>query len=473
MHPERFILQVAAKHQVPLQSPGAVVRAERYERDASFPPEHPDAWRVVRERGTVNLGHCLPLSPAGLSLLRTLILEMGSSLGGTRPEAWTPEQRAVWCLTPWRISAEDLAEICATAAVVAAGLATPERALARHRSGVPLDDAYHRDRPHLGCDAPPVAEHDRQLVRLRLVNEIAFAEPYGTTGWMVRWAFFRPGRGHPHLRFTTTVTWLRQTLDILAAWAAARVRTAARQYRDDFFRTIDPQTCPVPDSKFEFWVYGYGEVADPVIEARVAEQARAFPRKAINHVRVSLAGNAEPLYEALREAGTAALRWPWVIRVLDGWRAAIEEAGHPNSELARDRMEGVSAALANIRGRGAIARPERTANIREAADLLCAHLVVWLRDKNASVPPRLLEIGDAAHDDWNKRIAHRRTRHRYKRLDLAAIVDARRMVKVPGQAVRVAREVVAAAFGVTVERVDRIMVGHGQKRSRRGIRNRR
>jgi len=458
LHPEQFVLQVAAKHQVPLQSPGAVVRAERYQRDASLPPEHPDAWRVIRERGTVNLGRRLRLSPAGLSRLRNLILEMGSSLGGTRPEAWTPEQRAVWCLAPWQISTDDLKEICAVAAVITQGLAEPERALARHRSGLPLDDAHHRDRTPSDSDAPPVAGHDRQLVRLRLLSEIAFAKPYRTTDWMVRWAFFRPGRRHRHPRFTASVTWLRQGLDTLAAWAAARVRAAACQYRDDFFRTIDPRTCTVPDSKFEFWVYGYGEVADPAMEARVGEQARAFPRKSIDHVRVALAGNAEPLYEALREAGTAALRWPWVLRVLDGWRTAIEGPRGPDTEKAQDRMNAVSAALVHIVGRGAVARPDILEERHEAVHLLRSHLEAYLTDATTPIPARLLEIGEAAYDRDKRRDPS-------ARLDEAAIVAARHRATRASRALPVARDVVSVAFGVERSTLLRSSRGVGKKKS--------
>lgn len=462
--PERFIREFAASHQLPLRSAGAVVRTERYERDELLPLDHPDAWRLVRGRGDVNLGRRLRLPLAGLERLRNLILEMGTSLDGNRPEAWTPEQRAAWCLVPWRISAADLNEICAVAAVVAEGLAAPERALARHRSGLPLEDAEYRDAKQSAFDAPPVAPEDRQVVRLRLLNEIAFARPYDTEEWMVRWVFFRPGRRrHPH--FTATVAWLRQALDFLAARAAETVRDAARQYRADFFRPIDPRTWPMANSQFDFWVYGYGEVADPVMEARVVEQARAFPREAIDHVRVALAGDAKGLYQALREAGTAALRWPWVLRVLDGWRGALEGGRRPDREKAKDRIHGVSAALAHIAGSGPPENPDRAANMREAVVLLRAYFEAYLKNPSTPIPPRLLEIGQAAEEDLNARTIGDDRRARYARLDEAAIVAARRRVTSPKKALEIARDVVSAAFAVARSTIVRVTEGLGAEKS--------
>jgi hypothetical protein len=373
-HPEQFIVQFAAAHRLDVQSPGAVVRTEQYERDVYLPPEHPDAWRVIREQGTVNLGRSLVLlSTAGLLRLRSLILEMGSSIDGRRPQAWTPQQRAVWCLAPHGLSAAEMNEICAVATAVAEGRAAPERALARLRSGASLEDNDYEQPTRSSMDPTPAVAPDRQLERLHLLNAVVFAQPYRTTDWMVRWAFLSLGRNRQHPRFTATVVWIRQALDVLAARAAEHVRAAARQYRDSFLGKIDPRTCPVPNGTFDLWAHGYGEVDDPITEARVAEQARAFPRKSIDHVRVALDGDAESLYEALREAGVAALRWPWVLRVLDGWREAIERLGGQDLKAARARMKGVSAALVHITGRGAVARPDRLALRTEAVRLAEAH----------------------------------------------------------------------------------------------------
>lgn len=462
-HPEKFIRDFASAHQLPLRSPGAVIRETvRYEREEALPPEHPDAWRVIREQGRVNIGRRIRLSPAGLERLRELILEMGTTVDGGRPESWSPEQRVVWCLAPWNVPAAELNEICAVAAAVAEDRAAPERALARHRSGAPLDDSYYRDPSHSRLECAPVADNDRQLVLLRLLTEVVFAKPYDTSAWMVRWVFFRPGRRHCHPHFTTTVMWIRQAIDTLAAEAARKVRDAARQYRDDFFRAIDPHTCPVPDSNFDFWMYGYGEVADPRMEVRVAEQARAFPRKPIDRVRVALTGNAEALNEALREAGTAALRWPWVLLVLDGWRAAIERGIPPDSTRARDLMANVSAALTRIVGKGAIARPDRRELIREAVRLMEDYFRECTGDGISPIPRRLLEIGEWAHREWNERTGTGDRRARYSPLDEGAIVAARQRVTRPHRARPVARQVVAAAFAVevsTIKRMTKRMIG--------------
>lgn len=439
--PYRFLAEFAAAHELPVE-----LGTEQYERDPSLHPDHRNAWRLIQKHGTIKLDCRLSLSPMALDRLRRLVVELGCRLDGRTPEAWTPQERAEWCLVPTGISGADLNEVCAVAAAVADRLAYPERALARHRSRLPLEDTAYRDPTISGLDPPPVPNGDQQAIRLRLLSEIAFAPPYRTTEWMVRWAFHRHGRRRPH--FTKTIIWLRQGVDKLAALAQQRVRDAARGYRDRFFAGIDPRTCPVPDSTFNFWRYGYGEVGDPVMEARVAEQARAFPEEPIDHVKIALAGNAEALYAALREAGTAALRWPWVLRILDGWRAAVEASIEPHRDEARERMRGIGAALMHITGKGLVARPDRTASRIEAVKLLCSYFEAYLGDSSTPIPRRLLEIGDLAHKDREARASIRERGHRYTRLDEAAILAARRRVTRPGHALRVARDVVSAAFAV-------------------------
>ena len=182
------------------------------------------------------------------------------------------------------------------------------------------------------------------------------------------------------------------------------------------------------------------------MEARAAEQARAFPFKAIDHVAIALSGDAEAVYAALQEAGTAALRWPWVLRVLDGWRAAVESS--VERDKAQDRLRRISPALASVVGPGRNPKPNRIADRIEAVELLRSYFEAYARAPSTPIPPRLLEIGNAAHEDSEARAKGAERGYPYTRLDAAAIVAARARGIRPDYALRVAREVVAAAFTV-------------------------
>lgn len=463
--PERFLVDFAAAHELPVQSPGAVVRSGRVRRTSFYAGRDPRTGKLIHAPRAINVGRRLWLSLPDRERLRLVILEMGSTLNGKRPEKWTPKQRAAWCLSPTGISVADLEEIEAVATTVSDGLASPERALARHRARVPLEDVHHRS-PKSGPDPHMLDKSDRQLVRLERLNETAFAQPQQTAEWMVRWVFYRPGRRHP--RFTKTVSWIRQELDTLAAEAARRLRDEAIAYRDSFFRPIDAHRCPIPEGRFEFWMYGYGEVPDATTEARVAEQARGLPRKRIDHVRVALAGDAEAVHWALRDGGTAALRWPWILRVLDGWRSAAEGPKGTDSDAATERLEAIGTALANIKGRGPVARPDRDSNLYEAVQLAFSFLHSYLTSPSTPIPQRLLQLGDSAHEEWNKRkrTVLEKRRDRYVRLDDRAIMAAaREMATRKRTPLTAARRLVAKAYMLHPESVRRRTHGLGKETS--------
>jgi len=98
-HPERFLSESRPRISYRSNSPG-----RSYGRDGTSMmhrcSEHRDAWRVTRERGMLQPGST-PWSPTSRPRAAAEPHPRdGSSLGGKRPDAWTPEQRAVWCLAP-------------------------------------------------------------------------------------------------------------------------------------------------------------------------------------------------------------------------------------------------------------------------------------------------------------------------------------------------------------------------------------
>lgn len=451
-HPELFLRRFAEHHHLPVRIPGGVYRAE----SRQFDPETLEEV-IVREAGRTNLARRIKLIPEGLEKLRRVILASAEAMDSRMAKSWPLAERVTWCFEGSGITHHELGELWEAAGAVAAGM-SPGKALAKLRLGIPLNA------PDGGqfFDPDPIDDDDQQVIRLNLLRTLVFDEFCSTTDWMVRWTFFRPGR--QHRRFTQVAEWIRISVDHFAASAAAHLAAAAKQLRDNYFDTFDSAKCAKPSGELEFWMHGYGPVPSPGVEVSAAKAANFIPPQPIDHLAISLAGDPEKgLYEALGEAGAAALRWPWVLRIIDSWRQLIED-GEPNrAKEAAKRMERIGGALAHITGRGAKARPQRIESMLEAADLLTKLLSDELEGVAAeSARQRLIALGDVA-DAHQRGTAKRRARmekgvnpsdkrsNDYVRLDESAISDALRRVACGKTPKSVARAVVSRAFGMELE----------------------
>ena len=452
-HPELFLRKFADHHHLPVRIPGGVYRAESRKVDPETLEEV-----IVREAGKTNLARRIKLIPEGLEKLRRVVLASAERMDSRMTKRWTLAERVTWCFQGNGITHDELSELWKVAAVVANGT-PPGKALAKLRRGLPLDapDSVQFVEPE------PVDDSDQQVIRLNLLQTLVFDEFCSTTEWMVRWTFFRPGR-RQHRRFTQVVEWIRISVDHFAASAAARLAAAAKRLRDEYFETLDSAKCAKPSSELEFWMHGYGPVPNPDVEVSAAKAAKFIPPHPIDHLAISLAGDPEKgLYQALGEAGTAALRWPWVLRIIDSWRQLIEDGEPHRVKKAKKRMERLGHALARITGRGPEARPARIDSMLDAADVLTKLLDEELDDAAAeSARQRLIAIGDVA-DTHLRETARRRASKKkgvkpsgklpdeYVRLDESAISDALRKVARGGRPKSVARAVVSRAFGIEVE----------------------